>query len=161
MKYKKLPTQTRLKELFDYNPETGVFIRKMRRGNYMPGEVAGYKDKKGYLVIAVDGLAYQAHRLAWVWFYNEDPGEMLIDHKDTDRSNNSISNLRKATHSDNCANLKDKPKGVYYSKSKGKFEVSIKKDRKCIYIGTFVSEVEARLAYEDAAKQIHGEFAAV
>jgi hypothetical protein len=49
-----LPPQKRLHELFDYNENTGVFIRKTSRGRGKAGQVAGNLDDCGYLLLRDD-----------------------------------------------------------------------------------------------------------
>ena len=44
-------TQDRLKELFDYNQETGIFTRRTKAGRNRSGEVAGSLSRNGYLTI--------------------------------------------------------------------------------------------------------------
>ena len=56
-------TAERLRELVHYEPDTGIFIRKIPC--FKAGERAGYKQKDGYLIVHTNGYAYRAHRLAW------------------------------------------------------------------------------------------------
>lgn len=85
-------TVERLRELLDYDPETGVFRWKEPRRKCRVGEVAGSLRKDGYVKIQVDGRFYQAHRLAWLCVYGVWPS--AIDHIDGNRANNAIANLR-------------------------------------------------------------------
>jgi len=59
-------TQKRLQEVFDYNKETGIFVRKIgnHKIKHILNCVAGSKNDQGYLYIQVDGVRYSAHRLA-------------------------------------------------------------------------------------------------
>ncbi|MFX0181968.1 MAG: AP2 domain-containing protein [Candidatus Hodarchaeota archaeon] len=52
-----------------------------------------------------------------------------------------------------------KYKGVYWSKSKKKWQAYIKKNNKRYHIGTFTEEDEAGLAYNRKALELFGEFA--
>ena len=94
----------RLRELLDYDPLTGGFTNRTRRGNRaLPGAVAGGADGKGYRIIEVDGRAYRAHRLAWLHTHGRWPaGE--IDHIDRNPANNTLANLRDTTRSVNQQN---------------------------------------------------------
>lgn len=59
-------TQTRLHELFDYDPETGKFFWKQSGRGRTLGEPAGSVDN-GHMVLRVDGVSYQQQRLAWIY----------------------------------------------------------------------------------------------
>lgn len=84
-----------------------------------------------------------------------------VDHKDLNKLNNQRKNLRKATHGQNRANIpgwaKSGYKGVYPQGNK--WESAIRKDGKYIYIGSFDTKEEAARAYDEKAKELHGEFA--
>jgi hypothetical protein len=89
-----------------------------------------------------------------------------VDHIDRNPFNNSKSNLRLVTRSENCMN-RGKQSGVYTSKYKG---VIYRKDRKrwrakvtannrVIYGGMYDTEREAAIAVNKLYVQYHGEFA--
>ena len=87
----------RLREVLDYNPETGEFTWKIATGRRVRvGGRAGTVSAKGYIVIKVFNINYQAHRLAWVHVYGVWP-EKELDHSNRLRSDNSINNLRLST----------------------------------------------------------------
>lgn len=90
----------------------------------------------------------------------------VIDHIDHNSLNNQKSNLRIASHIENCKNRKPKKGGgskylgVYYFKAKTpRWQASMTVNKKSIYIGLFKSEDEAALAYNEAATKHHGQFA--
>jgi hypothetical protein len=89
-------TQARLREVLDYNPDTGVFTWKVTYKNTKAGDVAGaiFRNKGKhtyYVMICVDSKHYRAHSLAWLWVHGWWPDG--IDHIDRDGTNNRMSNL--------------------------------------------------------------------
>jgi hypothetical protein len=94
-----LPPLEVLQKKFEYNPENGILTRK---SNNQP---AGYLTERGWLRVKVDNTHYRVHRIAWKMFYGEDPPVGLdIDHINRNRTDNRISNLRIVTRSDNVRN---------------------------------------------------------
>ena len=168
---KKHPTITQefLKSILDYDPATGVFT--WRRRSDVPkefntrylGKTAGsvsWKQQYSRIQIQLHGQKFMAHRLAWLYTTGDWPADQ-IDHKDGDAQNNRFSNLRLATPSQNQANSHCTNtlgiKGVY--KHHSKYESRITKDRKNYWLGTFYTTEEAHVAYMEAARELHGEFA--
>jgi len=96
-------TAQRLRELLNYDPETGVFTWRSRRCNNAAGTPAGYRRPDGYLTIRLDKKLYRANRLAWFYMTGGWP-ENLVDHKDRNPGNDKWQNLREATHSQNHQN---------------------------------------------------------
>lgn len=95
--------------------------------------------------------------------------EQLIDHVDHNGLNNCRSNLRIATHELNAVNkLKSKTaatssefKGVSFHKQAGKWAAHYRAKNVKQHIGLFDTEVEAALAYNEAARQVWGEAASL
>ena len=72
---------TTLLRLFCYEPETGHFIRRIRRGNRaLAGSRAGGVRGNGYRYISIDGYSYLEHRLAWFYMTKSWPARAL-DHE--------------------------------------------------------------------------------
>jgi hypothetical protein len=157
-------TQARLKELLRYDPETGVFtwlITRSRRARR--GSVAGSLHVSGYIHIIVDGCAYKAHRLAWLYVHGVWPDE--IDHINCIKDDNAFSNLREVSRLQNMKNIrrfttnKSGFKGVGFHG--GKWRARITCDRKPMFLGHFDTPEMAFAAYCAAARRVHGEFARV
>lgn len=107
-----------LKTFLSYDKDTGIFTWKARYLANTPigqvaGNVQGTLPDAGYVQISLLGKLYSAHRLAWLYVYGKFPDKQL-DHKDHNRTNNSINNLREATQHVNMKN-----KSMYYTNSSG------------------------------------------
>lgn len=92
--------------------------------------------------------------------------KIFIDHKDGNIFNNSESNLRIATISQNNHNSRISRKnnvsgckGVYFENFTKKWKAVIMVNKKRIILGRFKEKVLAAIAYDDAAIIHHGEFA--
>jgi len=85
---KLLPTQQELKEIFDYDPDSGSFSRKY------DGLFGHIWSERGCSCWCIDvGVErYKVHRLIWKWMTGEEP--LDIDHINGDGLDNSWKNLR-------------------------------------------------------------------
>lgn len=160
-------TASRVRELFHYDPETGIFTHRIgRKGNgTKAGEVAGrIRPHDGRRRIGVDYGRYFAYQLAWLYVTGEWPPS-TIDHINGIQSDDRIVNLRLCTGSQNLANARRPDhntsgyKGVSWHRVRGKWRATIKKNRKAIHIGHFDTAFEAHSAYIAKAKELFGEFA--
>lgn len=158
-------TVERLRDLLEYEPDTGIFRWKVRNSRSVwPGDVAGGSAGAGYISIRVDGWLYRAHRLAWFHVHGEWP-PLLIDHRNGKRDDNRLENLRLASHVDNLANsIKRRHnrsgfKGVFWGTQTKKWQARIRRDGKTTHLGLFDTPEEAHAAYANAAQRVHGEFA--
>lgn len=158
-------THARLTQLLYYDPETGVFTRKTAPTNYVRvGDVAGYKNPAGYIMIMIDGEDHRAHRLVWLYMTGEWPKDE-IDHINGIRDDNRFANLREATKAQNSRNCKTPKsntsgfKGVYLHKNYNKWAARIRVNKKRKHLGYFDTPEEAYDAYVSAAEVLHGEFA--
>jgi hypothetical protein len=87
-----------------------------------------------------------------------------VDHVNGNVLDNRRCNLRLATRSENSRNRHtvrgaSKYLGVFFKKQTGRWMAQIVDHGTAIHLGYFDSEVEAALAYDEAASRIHGEFA--
>src|SRR5687768_3593208 len=96
-------THSELLRVLDYEPETGVFRWKITASpRALAGAVAGHV-WGDYWGVKYKGIDYLAHRLAWFYVHGVWPEDDL-DHHDTNKLNNAISNLRPANDALNGAN---------------------------------------------------------
>ena len=150
----------RLRELLDYNPKTGIFTRKVKVSqNTKVGCIAGTKNE-GYVAIRIDGVRYQAHRLAVAYVEGVFPlGQ--IDHKNGDQFDNSYSNLRHATHAENQQNRivgvnnTSGYLGVTLIAKGNRWRASIRINKAPVHLGYFGTPEEAHAAYRAAKAQLH------
>jgi hypothetical protein len=89
------------------------------------------------------------------------------DHREGDKLDNRRESLRIATHAQNLWNAGKKShnksgfKGVYFEAWTGRFRAEIRVNKKRITLGRFHSAEKAAMAYDEAAREHHGEFARV
>ena len=157
-------TQSQLKEMFHYQPESGDLVWLVNKARRIKiGDQAGSMNGDGYLKIGIDGKIYQAHRLAWLYEHGFLPPDQ-IDHINGTPSDNRLENLRPATPSENMrnrgfqANNKSGHKGVHWHRGKGKWCAEIRVHGVKKHLGYFDVIEDAALAYISAAKVLHGEF---
>ncbi len=153
-------TQRRLKEIFDYNPNTGIFTYKQATSRSVHvGDIAGSMDEKGYLRIKIYGHSYRCHRLAWLFVHGSWPNDQ-IDHINSIRNDNRLINLREVSNKINCEN-RIKPMsnnkigflGVYVHH--GKYATSLKVDGIVKRLGHFNTPEEAHQVYLEAKRKYH------
>ena len=90
-------------------------------------------------------------------------GNVQVDHINGNRLDNRKDNLRKCDCSGNLKNTKkhadasSKYKGV--SRDRNKFRANIMANGKRTTLGSYSSEIEAAKAYDEAARDLHGEYA--
>lgn len=140
-----------------YNPWNGLFYWKIKSAFAINiGDIAGTKNKKGYIEISIDYNKRLAHRLAWFYIKGYMP-ENTIDHKDRIKHHNWWSNLREASiqcQNRNQGNRKDNisgVKGVNWNKSNSKWIVQMSINSKKKFFGYHYDFDEAvchRLAAE-------------
>ena len=134
------------KNYFNYNPDTGSFIRTQLVGNtigYNIGDTAGGVDARGYTRIRFKGHRYLAHRLALsvTKGYMLGPG-VEVDHINGQVSDNRLINLREVSSSENSRNRKlvaNNTPGVtntHFHKRHKVWQAQITIHRKCQYLGT-------------------------
>jgi|SRR3990172_258113 len=156
-------TQTKLKELLDYDPLTGVFVWKTRPANCIHiGDIAGSVNNYGYGQIQIYGKNYSSQRLAWLYVHGTWP-EFQIDHRNHNRVDNRIANLRDVTPVGNgqnrikaqANNLSSGLLGASFNKRCGQFSAQINVSGKRVHIGYFDDAESAHAAYLVAKREHH------
>ena len=171
-----------VRQILDYNPDTGVLRWKERPASMFKdgehsashraalwnsryvGTVAGKLERWGYRDVCINHRHYKAHRLAWLIMTGEWPKDQ-IDHINLNKNDNRWPNLRAATHSENMANRRlhrnnmSGCKGVYWHKRQKKWLVEISKDKRKIYLGCFDMLEDAERVRKEAAEHFHGKYA--
>lgn len=182
MAIKKLPEQPRLRQLLDYDPETGKLTWRKRSAASFEGVGSSGKSTEvkartwntvragctameipsgydGYFRGGIDGETYAAHRIIWKWWHNTEPP--MIDHINGDRRDNRIANLRATNSSLNAMNVGLNRRntsgrtGVKQSSSGKKWLAIICINGRRVYLGTF-EKFEDACAARDAAEKANG-----
>jgi len=157
-------TSKELRKLLKYDSNNGQFTWLVDRSNKKAGSVAGTINKLGYRQICIDYRLYTGHRLAWLYMTGDWPVD-CVDHINGVPFDNRWSNLRQATMSENQHNRSKSKrnssgvKGVSLCKATGKWTAQIMANREYHFLGKFKSIEEAKASYEQAANNLHGEFA--
>ena len=156
-------TADRVRELFNYDPRTGIFTRLVCvNGKAKTGDVAGCPASGGYLRISVDGRTYAAHRLAWLYIHGVWPSAE-IDHINCQPADNRLNNLRECSRSENMQNSQRARSsnkasgllGVSWDERKGRWRAEIAVKGKRHRLGRFATPELAHAAYILAKRQLH------
>lgn len=166
-------TQTQVKALFDYDPNSGGLWRKAdgsqgihagRAGHetYKPDR-NGVKQPKGRTVM-INGKVYPETRIIWVWMTGTWSTAKFIDHADTNPFNNSWSNLREANDQESLRNRKPWAstgyKWVYEDRRgvKTRYKARIRIDGVDYHLGVFSTPQDAHAAALKHITSIHKQF---
>ena len=157
-------TQEILKNLLDYNKETGEFFWKYPKQGRKKNKIAGGISTDGYRVICIDGVLHKAHKLAWIISYGNTP-QQFIDHINCCPLDNRLCNLREATQSQNNFNTRlhsnntSGHKGVTFDKANNKWIAQIVINKKNKKLGRYSTLEEAVIVANEARNKLHGEYA--
>lgn len=180
-----IPPET-IRELLHADAENGHLYFKVRSAKWfaeraMPAEASARSwnskyagtlalnsmSDTGYKFGNLLGKPLKAHRVMWCHYYGEWPSGDL-DHINRNKTDNRIENLRETSSHLNSSNTKRDPgahspyRGVTWIKRKrfpGKWKATIKHKMKTINLGLFDAELDAARAYNEAAKQLKGDYA--
>ena len=164
-----------VRDLLDYNPDTGDLFWKERPLKYFKKEIdarkwnAKWSDKKAFTYKTKDyrskhvriankegsifGKRYLTHRIIWLHYYGCWPKDQ-IDHINHDPTDNRIINLRDVTASENQRNrtLQKNNKvghsGIYWDKESKKYRAQIHNGKHCKNLGNYDNLEEAIKARE-------------
>ena len=149
-----LISQTRLKEVLDYDPVTGIFTWKEKIADKVNvGTRAGSLCSNGYRFIRLFGRRYREHQLAFLYMLGYFPPQ--VDHIDHNQSNNSWINLEESSYEKNGKNHPKTRRNVtgvvgVSQRPDGKYVARIYANKKHIFLGVFTTIGEATLAREEA-----------
>lgn len=159
-------TQEIVRELLDYDPDTGILTWKERDvkwfsasgkntalGNSVrwnsrySGIQIKTMDSKGYLYVRVFKKHYLAHRIVWLWENGCIPNQ--IDHINGNKTDNRYINLRNIDNQENSKNRaiginnKSGVIGIGFHKVSNKWRAEIMNNKKYVYLGLFETKEEA------------------
>lgn len=157
-------TQQQVIDLFDYKDGDLIWKEKIFPG-HRSGQIAGSVNGSGYKHVRVNGKIVLQHRVVFLMYHGYLP--KYIDHRDNDRLNNKIGNLRAATARQNQANRKVGKNnksgytGVSFEKHLNKYVAGMQLNGKHVNLGRFDTAKEASDAYNKLAVNNFKEFANV
>ena len=173
-KAKELPSVAYLKECFDYSPESGELVWRVRPLHHFPikkvailtnaryaGKPVVSKTTNGYTRVSIGNTRYAVHRVIWKMHTGEEPiGQ--VDHINGVRTDNRIENLRVVEgQRENSQNQKRYESntsgitGVNFHKASNKWRAVITDGGDTKYLGTFTDKIDAIYA-RYYAEQDHG-----
>jgi hypothetical protein len=158
-------TQARLKDLLSYDPASGVWTWRPRKGRgNKAGKIAGCIGHWGYRVIGIDDKLYRSSRLAFLYMLGHWP-PVKVDHRNGQRADDRWDNLRLATDYQNAWNTCLSPrntsgfKSVYFNKQRGYWYAGIWIRGQYLWLGRHSTAEIAHEAVRVARLQHFGEFA--
>ena len=155
-------TQNYLNQIFKYK-DGNLYWKINFSLKIKEGKKAGSINKQGRMQIGINKKVYIFSRIVFLYHHGYLP--KLIDHIDGNKLNNKIENLREATISQNNCNSKipshntSSKKNVSFNTRDKIWNVSLKVNKKRIFIGGFKDLELANLVATMAREKYHGEFA--
>jgi hypothetical protein len=158
--------QETVKQLFDYDPETGNLIYQFnpRGPRKRRGDAVGTIQPNGYKMVMHKRKRYYVHRLVWLWHHGWMPKRpMVMDHVNRDKTDNRIENLHVVSslslqNTDySKTTSKTGYRGVCYLKDRDKFLAYCHHDGKRVHIGHFDDPHTAAEAYNQKILELRGD----
>ena len=151
-----------LLRVLEYCEMTGLFRWKVSLSNRAPvGTVTGIAKPGEYAQIRVGGRNYKGHKLAVYWYTSMYPFED-VDHRDGNKANNRIDNLRMVGTLGNNQNIRGPRSnnkigflGVFRCKMTMKWRATICAEGIRHHLGTFETPALAHAAYVKAKRELH------
>lgn len=128
------------------------------------GNLKPPRNGKQYYSVHLGDSNYLCHRIVLALSSGSDPGELQIDHRDSNGLNNNPSNLRLATNAENGwnrgrqRNNTSGKKGVDWHKKSNKWRAMVEINGRRKYLGLFDCIEAAAAAYDRVAREHFGEF---
>lgn len=148
-------TITRLYELVEVDTLRGLVFPRFRRRGVSFGSPMGTVSTGGYLRVRLDGRSFPLHRVIWAFAHGSWPDGHELDHRNGDRADNRLSNLRLVSRAQNSFNKRVRG---YSRLPNGRFRATIGVCGRSFILGIFHTAAEARAAYEAAHAEEYGEF---
>ena len=154
-------SQTELKKIFLYEPDTGFLRWKEGKSNMVKNSKSGCKNASGYLIVTINSKSHRVQRVIWIYMFNHIPSGFYIDHINGNKTDNRLCNLRLATNSQNQQNRPAPQnntsgyRGVTWHKQASKWMARICLDNKRVSLGLFETAEEAYKAYRLKASEIY------
>lgn len=154
-------TYQECRDWFDYDAEEGGLVAR----SSAPYLLRPFVLPTGYVSRNARGQTLYEHRLVFLWHHGYLPA--VVDHRDRDKKNNRIGNLRAATHTQNKHNVPKRShnttgaKGVVFHPRcrTNPSQAKIVSRGKTYSLGYFPTVDLAAAAYAEGARRIAGEFA--
>jgi len=149
----------------NYQVSTFGFVKNIRTGRVLKPSI-----RNGYLQVNLrndgDTSSKNVHKIVAVAFLENPANKRCVDHQDRCKTNNHISNLRWATHTENNQNASIKSNntsgttGVSFHRGAQKWMAQIKADGRNINLGYFREKTDAIVARQEAEMTYFGEYRA-
>ena len=151
-------TKDEINSIFIISEDGKLFWKNDRSSSVKAGMRAGYVHKDGYEIVKVKGIKFRVHRI--IYAYYNDSWPLIIDHKDRNKLNNSIDNLREASHLLNVINTeavfnKHGYRGV--QEHGGSYRANIRKAGKLYVSKVFSTPEEAHIEYLSMKDKLFGD----